>query len=235
MKSLIRPLVFNPLRRSVRNIHQKWFATYSRDSFSQEGEDLILARFFEHREIGFYVDVGAHHPIRFSNTYLLYRRGWKGLNIDASPGCMARFRRLRPRDINVEAAIAAVRGELKFYVFNEPALNTFDEQQALRASGGAYSIVNEVSLPTRPLWELLEQYVPHGVSIDLLSVDVEGLDYDVLRSNDWKRYSPEYVLVECLISTLDQVNKSPIGELLGSQSYSIVAKTMNTVLFKRNL
>ena len=174
--------------------------------------------------------------MRFSNTYRLYRRGWTGLNVDANPGSMSIFGRVRPRDINVEAAVSAVREDLTFYVFNEPALNTFDKRLALQRAGGTYSIVKEVSVQTRPLRELLDQYVPHNTTIDFLTVDVEGFDYEVLQSNDWNRYAPEYVLVECLQTlTLDQANSDPIGKLLADQQYSIVAKTMNSVLFKRNL
>jgi len=71
-------------------------------SFAQEGEDRVLYRMFQGRfgRPGFYVDVGAHHPTRFSNTYLFYRMGWRGINLDAMPGSMAAFARARPRDIN---------------------------------------------------------------------------------------------------------------------------------------
>jgi hypothetical protein len=74
-------------------------------SYAQEGEDMVLRRIFEDQPLGFYVDVGAHHPVRFSTTYFFYRRGCRGINIDATPGSMDAFRRLRPRDINLEVAI----------------------------------------------------------------------------------------------------------------------------------
>ena len=67
---------------------------------------MLLDRFLCQRPSGFYVDVGAHHPIRFSNTFRLYRKGWRGLNIDANPGSMKRFHHTRPRDINIEAAVS---------------------------------------------------------------------------------------------------------------------------------
>src|SRR5580658_8816405 len=79
---------------------------YFRHSFSQEGEDMILASFFEGKKNGFYVDVGAHHPKRFSNTHHFYIRGWRGINVDATPGSMKLFRRTRPDDINIEAAVS---------------------------------------------------------------------------------------------------------------------------------
>ena len=118
-------------------------------------------------------------------------------------------------------------------MFNEPALNTFRPDLALKRVGEIYSIIKEVSIMTVPLWELLDQHVPVGTKIDLLTVDVEGLDYDVLQSNDWSRYLPAFVLVECFeLSTLDQASSDPIVKLLSQHHYSIVAKTMHTVLFR---
>jgi FkbM family methyltransferase len=233
MKRLIKALLLKPLLRSLQPIREKWFRNYAKKSYSQEGEDMLLERFLEHRHSGFYVDVGAHHPKRFSNTYRLYRRGWRGLNIDANPGSMTLFQHVRPKDINVEAAVSSVPQKLTYYVFNEPALNTFKRDLALERAGGVYSIVREVNIITAPLWQLLDQYVPANTRIDLLTVDVEGLDFEVLRSNDWGRYSPEFVLVECLgASTLEQTSSDPVAQLLFEQHYSIVAKTMSTVLFR---
>ncbi|MBB5317218.1 FkbM family methyltransferase [Tunturibacter empetritectus] len=207
--------------------------TYAKKSYSQEGEDMILERFLEQKQSGFYVDVGAHHPKRYSNTYNLYRRGWRGLNIDANPGSMTLFKQIRPKDINVEAAVSSAAQELTYYIFNEPALNTFKEDLAMDRVGGIYSIIKKVNITTRPLWQLLDQYVPPDTKIDLLTVDVEGLDFDVLLSNDWRRYSPEFILVECFGSTtFEEISSDAAGHLLLSQNYSIVAKTMNTVLFR---
>src|SRR5438045_8009791 len=69
-------------------------------SFSQFGEDLAVLRHFEDR-VGYFVDVGAHHPIRLSNTYLLYRCGWSGINVDANPDGIELFRKKRPRDLTI--------------------------------------------------------------------------------------------------------------------------------------
>ena len=94
-------------------------------SWSQEGEDMVLRRAFEKKKTGFYVDVGAHYPMRFSNTNFFYSRGWSGINIDAMPGSMKKFEKYRRRDINLELGVAQEEGVLDYYVFNEPALNTF--------------------------------------------------------------------------------------------------------------
>jgi len=88
------------------------FDGYALKSYSQEGEDMILRRLFENQERGLYVDIGAYHPKKFSNTYFFYRAGWIGINVDAMPGSMKKFRSRRPRDINIEAAISDKREEL---------------------------------------------------------------------------------------------------------------------------
>jgi FkbM family methyltransferase len=233
VKSLVKALLPKTVWRYLGQKRQRWFNDYGRQSYSQEGEDMIIERFLENRSDGFYVDVGAHHPIKFSNTYRLYRRGWRGLNIDANPGSMAVFRWIRPRDINVEAAASSSSKELTYYIFNEPALNTFNKALALERQSSGHCISGEVTIMTSPLWQLLDQYVPPHTKIDLLTVDVEGLDYDVLLSNDWGRYSPEFILAECIgRPTLDKTNLDPIAQLLSKQHYLMIAKTMYTVLFR---
>jgi FkbM family methyltransferase len=234
MKSLIRSLFPKAAWQRLIELRQRYFPTYAKESYSQEGEDMILERFLEFQPIGFYVDIGAHHPLKFSNTYRLYRRGWRGLNVDANPGSMKPFRKIRPRDINVEAAVSSTQQELKYYIFNEPALNTFKKDLALQyASEEHFSIIKEIDITTLPLAQLLDQYMPAGTKIDLLTIDVEGLDYDVLRSNDWSRYTPEFILVECLGSSVpDSASADPVTQLLTEHHYAIVARTMNTVFFR---
>jgi hypothetical protein len=119
-------LAFYLLKNILRRFQDflTWHPWVNR-SWSQEGEDMALRRVFEKEKIGFYVDVGAHHPKRFSNTYFFYRMGWNGINIDAMPGSMKEFDKYRGRDINLELGVAKQEGILNSYVFNEPALNTF--------------------------------------------------------------------------------------------------------------
>ncbi|MDR3717137.1 MAG: FkbM family methyltransferase [Puia sp.] len=194
---------------------------------------MILSRFYDEKSAGFYVDIGAHHPIRFSNTYKFYRRGWNGLNVDATPGSMNIFRYLRPRDINIEAAIGSEGQHLTFYEFDEPALNTLSAEVAKERNGGRYHIVRETPLITQSMAGLLDVYVPGNIRIDFLSIDVEGLDCEVLSSNDWGRYRPELILAECFgVSTIEEVAAEPVYRLLSSYGYKMVAKTVNTVIFR---
>jgi FkbM family methyltransferase len=208
---------------------------YGRLCFSQEGEDILLARIFDGQERGLYVDVGAHHPQRFSNTYYFYLRGWRGINIDAAPGSMAPFEALRPGDINLEVPISDSRQVLTYYSFNEPALNSFSPEVAQERDGmGDFRIVSEQQLETRTLAEVLGEHLAPGAEIDFMSVDVEGLDYQVLKSNDWTRFRPRIVLVEDLnISDLQQLDESPVVTLLRSVGYRPTCKTYYTFVFTR--
>lgn len=211
------------LVRAMRKMHLE-------ASFSQEGEDRMLGRFFEDCPTGFYLDVGALHPVRFSNTLLLYLQGWRGVNIDATPGSMRPFRRLRPRDVNVEVAIGTDRGMANFYVFKEPALNTFDAELAEERRALGWEFKTVVPLPKRRLSEVWDECVPPGVVVDLLTVDVEGRDVEVLESLDWARQRP---LVVCVEQLADSRVGTSVSAVLGDRGYELFGRTVNTVLYAR--
>ena len=208
---------------------------YGTMSFSQEGEDLVLMRFLGNRPKGFYVDIGAHHPFRFSNTYLFYQKGWNGINVDAMPGSMNSFRNLRPRDINLEIPVSSKIQKLTYHIFNEPALNTFSQEEANNKNGlRDYKIIETVEMDTFPLSEILANNLPANQMIDFMSIDVEGLDFDVLQSNNWDKFRPEVILIESLRSSLDNIHENEVYQFLKIIGYSFVAKTFNTLFFKRD-
>lgn len=224
--------------RAIINIAKRVLAIVDWDqwfnkSWSQEGEDLVLRRIFEGQDKGFYVDIGAHHPMRFSNTYFFYRKGWSGINVDAMPGSMKSFKEIRPRDINLEVGVAQEHGSLDYYVFNEPALNGFSANLSLERSQAEnpYFIKKVIKVDVKPLSWILDHHLS-GRDIDFLTVDVEGLDLEVLRSNDWARYRPKYVLAEVLNSSLDMLMHDSLVMFMKAQGYDVYAKQVNTVFFK---
>lgn len=198
-------------------------------SFSQEGEDGVLERIFERKSCGFYVDVGSHHPQRFSNTYRLYLRGWNGINIDPLPGSKKRFDALRQRDINLELGVSDSTGELAYYSFDEPALNTFDP---IVAASRNLPFISKDRIQVLPLRDVLDRHLDSNQKIDFLTIDAEGLDLQVLRSNDWARYRPSYVLAEALgMRDLNEVISSELYAYMASHGYSLFAKCVNTLFF----
>jgi FkbM family methyltransferase len=202
-------------------------------AYSQDGEDMILRRLFERQALGFYVDVGAHHPYRFSNTCYFYRRGWRGINIDPNPDAIKAFRRYRPSDINVCVGVSDTAGVFSFHRFNEPALNTFDAALATeRARLPDYRLLETKSVPVRRLDDLLTEYLPRDQEIDFLSIDVEGLDLAVLRSGDWNRFRPSILLVEAHERTVSAIESDPINIFAVAAGYRLIAKTLNTLIYE---
>lgn len=204
-------------------------------SYAQEGEDLILERLFYMVDDGFFVDVGAHHPTRFSNTYLFYEKGWRGINIDALPGTKKIFDEQRSEDINIEQGVSAKEGQLTYFMFNDPALNTFDPDEASAKDGinnGDYYLIDKKEIITAPLSQILSQHVKEGQVIDFLSIDVEGLDEEVLRSNDWDMFRPKVVLVEELQMDIEKIiSSSSVYRFMQEKGYTLWARTLNTSFY----
>lgn len=202
-----------------------------RRSYAQEGEDRLLLRYFGLKRDGFYVDVGAHHPFRYSNTQLFYEMGWRGVNIDAMPGSMTPFRRVRRRDVNLEIGVGEQPASLSFFIFDEAALNTFDENVAHKYETEGNVIKRVVHVGVERLADILERHLPVGQKIDLLTIDVEGRDLEVLRSNDWSRFRPSVILAEAIGKSLDDLADDPSTAFLRSVGYIPYAKTVNTFVF----
>lgn len=236
----LKKLLLKITPKKILNLYQEPILNQSRVldnfstlSYSQEGEDLILQRIFEGQKTGFYVDVGAHHPKRFSNTYFFYKIGWKGINLDATPGSMTEFQKIRSRDINLEKAISDKNELLKYYIFNEPALNTFSFEEAKKKDGlRDFKIIKELEIQTSQLSEVLNKYLRPTQSIDFLNIDVEGYDYKVLKSLDFSIYKPSVILIESLNSNIAKIEDDEIYQFLKLNSYFLVAKTFNTLIFK---
>ena len=233
-------MFLSSLNRSIsKKVMQRLYSLFDRRinfSYSQEGEDILLLRIFGDQNDGLYVDVGAHHPKRFSNTYLFYKRGWRGINIDAMPGSMKLFHKMRPRDINLEMGVANQEGTRNFYIFNEPALNGFSAELSEERSlaENPYHVKEVIKVDVKPLRQILDQHLVGGgyQGIDFLSVDVEGFDLEVLQSNDWFKYRPKFVLAEVLNSSLHDLDQDPVVSFMRDQNYVVYAKLVNTVFFK---
>lgn len=203
------------IRKIEAKIHNKLFAykKFCRESYSQDAEDLLLAGFLWHAGKkadykGFYVDIGAHHPFRFSNTAIFYEKGWRGINIEPDPSLIENFHKYRPSDINLNFGVANEEKDLNFFIFNEPAFNTFDEEIAKKVQEQNSSEIKEqLVVPVRKLSTLLDKYLPQKREIDFMSIDVEGLDLEVLKSNDWEKYSPHFILVEKHLDENDEIFK----------------------------
>lgn len=229
MRSVIRKLVPKKVRKLLGAR-----SDFCQASFAQEGEDRILWALLRpngRKSPGFYVDVGAHHPERYSNTFLFYLTGWMGINIDAMPGSMLAFQRERPRDINIEAAIGEEEKTLTYFEFNEPALNGFCREVAMeRKQLNNWKLIGERPVSMVPLEQLLDEHLPKSQKVDFMSIDVEGFDLEVLKSNNWSKVRPTVVLVEDGERD-ERTGDSKITSYMRTNGYLFCCKTLLTTFF----
>ena len=171
-----------------------WFK-FVKGSYSQMQEDLYIDGLLNRKRKGFYVDVGAFDPERFSNTKRFYIRGWRGINIEPDPRNIKKFQKERPRDINLNMGIGTRPRRAYFYRFLPDTLSTFSMKEAVKNKESGFRFVGKVKVAILSLSIVLEKYCKKG-KIDLLSVDAEGTDLDVHRSNNWEKFRPRVICVE---------------------------------------
>lgn len=200
-----------------------WFG---KRSYAQSGEDIVVDIELGKKNKGVYVDVGAFHPKQFSNTYLFYKRGWRGVCVEPRPGAKEDFSKVRPRDKFVEMGVGEKKDVLEYFEFADGASNTFSKVQAKKNINQAErKFWRKVNVAVMPLRDIMASTGLEGVKIDLMSVDVEGMDLEVLESNDWKKFRPRIIICEDLEFDFMNPKRSEIVEYLMSLGYVLVAKT----------
>lgn len=219
---------------NISNLKFLWkYKRYMNLTFSQEGEDVIFSKFVDFKEKGFYVDIGAHHPMRFSNTCRLYLNGWRGMNVDAMPGAMNPFVKYRKEDINLSYGVGTVEEDKEFYIFEEPALNTFDGKLAKIREREGYKIIDKKVVSIRRLETLFKEYLAEDQTIDLLTLDIEGMELEALKSNDWTKWKPRFVMCEVLFrGDIVELLERDTVRFLMKNNYVIQSILDNTILFR---
>jgi FkbM family methyltransferase len=202
---------------------------YHRKSWSQCGEDLILRYLFDLLHIArpSYIDIGAHHPWYYNNTYLFYRQGARGVNVEPDPSLHAGLRRGRPRDVNLNIGIGPCEAELDFHIMSRRTLNTFSASEARRyVEQHGMRIVDTQRIKVQTFAQAVDAHLGH--TPDLVSLDVEGLDLEVLRSIDFSKYRPHAFCVETISYSQGDGSgvKSPeIHALMLANGYRLYADT----------
>lgn len=209
-----------------------------RASFSQSGEDMIIDYIFT--VIGVekpsYIDIGAHHPYRMSNTAYFYGKGCRGINIEPDPVLFEAFRAERKEDINLNIGIAGEAATLNFHRLSAPTLNTFSKEEAERmCAEHGYTIREVIPVQVMDLQSVLDRHFG-GKFPQFLSVDVEGLDEVILRSIDYKQNFPIVICVETISFETDGsgVKNQPLIDFLLSNGYQLYADTYINSIFVRS-
>jgi len=203
-------------------------------SYSAFGEDRLIEYLLRHRSQGFYVDVGCCWPVDYSNTYLLYQHGWRGIAIDADPAVIKDFPTHRPRDICLHAAVGIRHEIVALHRFSDASMNTTNLAWARAAIANPHKRpIDDIKVESWPLSELLDRHMPEATTIDFMNIDCEGDDLSVLRSNNWNRFAPELLAVEDKDLDLDHVTDSAIYRYLRVRSYKLIGRLHLTALYRR--
>lgn len=204
-------------------------------SYSQCGEDLIVDFVLQQMKIArpTYLDIGAHHPVYLSNTFLFYERGCTGVCVEPDPALHSRIAKARKRDVclNVGVGVGAI-ASAKFYVMTSRTLNTFSRLEAERyESYGTQHIESILDIPLVQVEKIIHDNFPAG--LNFVSLDVEGLDYEILKTFDLSRHRPEVFCIETITYTEDKTERKvgEIVEYMKNSGYMVYADTYINTIF----
>jgi FkbM family methyltransferase len=212
--------------------------------YSQLWEDLIIDWLMLKDNWGieqpaykwFYIDIWWNLPIHINNTYFFYKKWWSWINIEPNKLLIKGFDKRRPRDKNLQIAIWKENWELTFYSFAVSQVSTCDPETVKRYTQAWHKVIDTYKVPVWTLEKVCQTYA-EGIKIDILSVDVEWLDMEVLKSNDRNKYRPMYVIVETVEHSKQWREKqgSLFNTYFESIQYTIVGETWVNTIYKNNL
>jgi len=229
------------MKSTLRRIADSFDYVAGNLRFSLQGEDAVALAFLrqvksapsragwffgrERFATGQYVDVGAYAPKRWSNTYAFYRLGWKGITVEPNPEAAAYFQSVRPRDKHVVAAIANGSDTVYYYSAGYSAGNYVS-----RAAEAPRPGFQRYQIPATSLAAILDDPFLQSAPCDLLSVDCEGFDLEVLKSNDWERHRPRVVIAEDHARGGGDPRESDLVGYMAGVGYRPFSRTLDSVL-----
>ena len=210
------------------SIFLKSFTT-KKISYSYGGIDSLITNIFKDNNDGFYVDIGCGHPIKNNNTYLLNKRGWKGINIDLDEENIDLFNIYRKKDENINIAVSNDNKEVDLYFYHsKSAINTISKEVANYQKAKVSSVKK---VKSKTLNEILINSKFKDIQIDFLSIDVEGSELLVLKNFDFKKYSPKVIVVEYLDLSLPrlEIKNLNVNNVISSQLYNLITSNNYTL------
>lgn len=212
----------------LRPFLKRLFFKNSHLSYSYLGEDRTFKFFFPEQTKGTYVDVGANHPVIYSNTYDLYQSGWSGLAIDPLPTHKKIFIKTRPRDVYAEYAIDATEGQKTFIITKDDRRSGLEENdQDLQMMT---TISKKCTVKTIPLKDLLiKNNIPK--KFEFLNIDVEGHELTTLKTLDLDLFRPKLILVEIHNFNISKASEHPIVKFMNKKQYKLHSYAMINAYF----
>lgn len=185
-------------------------------SYAQNAEDVMIDRIFQ-KKTGFFIDVGAFHPVIDSVTKHFSLLGWQGINIEPDNEIFAEVARDRPNEINLCCAVGCRKGEAILHQISVRQCSTISDAQFAQFDKELRDNSRSLTVPLQTLADICDGHV-HG-DIDFLKIDVEGAERDVILGADWDRYRPRLVLIEATKAGTSEPNWADWEPYLLSQDY----------------
>jgi FkbM family methyltransferase len=218
--------IFKSLKYGFDKTFTANYKKFLMNSYSQDREDLIIDELLNYKKNGTYIDVGANDIEKFSNTKRFYNKGWRGINIEPDYKNYLKFVQKRPEDINLNLGIGSKKSFMKFYIFDTDTLSTFSEDSVEKYKTLGYKVVGEKDIEVVTLEEVVSKYLG-DTPIDFISIDTEGYDLEVLKSNNWEKYRPKLICIENFEGGEEDVKK-----FLEDNMYQKVKSTRVNSIYK---
>lgn len=215
-------------------IFHRGYKFFARNTFSQAGEDAIINNLLYQAGIlqPSYLELGVCHPWDGNNTYKFYLRGASGVLVEADASQISFIKESRPRDkvLNVGVSFTG-ETEADFYIFNEKSVSTFSKAEAQLRQKNGNEIIKTVKVPLRSINEILQENF--NKYPDILSIDIEGLDLEVLSQLDYERFPIPIICAETCMYSLNHVKTKDksIEILLSAKGYFLYADTYLNGIF----
>jgi len=227
----------------INFIKKIYYEKYSKKSYSISNVDLIIDRLLSNIKNGIYIDVGCNHPIKYNNTYLLYKKGWSGINIDLDETAINEFNIMRKNDYNVQELVGSDDGvEKEIYYYHErSAINTISKDLAEKRKTKPREIIKK---KTKSLNKIIENSPYEKKKINFMSIDIENYEYEALKNFDFKKYKIDLIVTECTdmnqnkletyTQSLDYITKTNLYRLLKNNDYKMINWVNSDLVFARN-
>ena len=226
----------------INYLKKIYYEKYSKKSYSLSNVDLVIERRFKKKKKGIFIDVGCNHPIKYNNTYLLYKKGWSGINIDLDKESIKQFNELRTRDDNIQTLVTSFDNEEKdiYFYHDRSAINTISKELVESRNNN----FNEIKkMKGKSLNSIIEDSKFKNSKINLMSIDIENYEFDALKNFNFNKYNIDIIVTEITdvnIKNLETYNlsleniiKSNLYKLLISNSYKLINWVNADLIFAR--
>jgi hypothetical protein len=219
-----------------------YYKKYTKTSYSLSNVDLVINRIFSKKKNGIYIDIGCNHPIKYNNTHLLHKKGWRGINIDLDEKSILEFNKIRKSDYNKQALISNVSGKIKeiYFYHSRSAINTVSKELTDSRKNKPKKIKKEKSTTIN---EIINNSPYKNEKINFMSIDIEDHEYEALKNFDFNKYKIDIICVECNDKSqkeleiynqdIEFVKNSKIYTLLTNNNYKLINWVNADLIFAR--